>query len=239
MIIQSASDLAHGLNDRLTLGLAPRPWNLYSPADTFWWLVPSTDWPAYRYGKLAFSNGGDPPRKYLLATGCQDLAPDSIFAGFNVEKGYGPAAVFVNPILSRKPAQLLDPSWLWFELTSEPGATQFSRTLSATASEVEVFMYVVVGYVHDRDSGLPGQHDAVMFRCVGQNLCWVTDNGCPISRLHRAKVVSTFVELTGHLLPIDEFHWVDLYVGTHVQTGEVDLYDLHNRVTSYFEPWLR
>ena len=89
MIIRSARELAHGLNDQLKLGLTPRPWNLYSPADTFWWLVPSTDWPAYRYGKLAFSGARDVPRRELLQTNTPALATDSIFAGFNVEKGYG------------------------------------------------------------------------------------------------------------------------------------------------------
>jgi hypothetical protein len=30
-----------------------RPWNLYKPENTLWWLVPSKDWPSYKYGKIA------------------------------------------------------------------------------------------------------------------------------------------------------------------------------------------
>lgn len=34
--------------------LTARPWNRFEPDASLWWLVPSTDWPAYRYGKLYF-----------------------------------------------------------------------------------------------------------------------------------------------------------------------------------------
>lgn len=34
--------------------LCARPWNRFDPDNHLWWLVPSTDWPAYRYGKLFF-----------------------------------------------------------------------------------------------------------------------------------------------------------------------------------------
>jgi hypothetical protein len=45
-------------------------------------LLPSTEWPAYRYGKLAFSLAKDAPRKDLLDS---LLATDAVFCGFNVE----------------------------------------------------------------------------------------------------------------------------------------------------------
>lgn len=109
MVVNSAHDLAHGLNERLKLRLTPRPWNLYSPTDTFWWLIPSTEWPAYRYGKLAFSVAKDVPRKDLLGLNDAAIELDTIFAGFNVEKGYGNVATVVNPALNRKPGQIIDP----------------------------------------------------------------------------------------------------------------------------------
>jgi hypothetical protein len=202
-------------------------------------LVPSADWPAYRYGKLAFSAAHDVPRGKLLQTNTPALATDSIFAGFNVEKGYGQAATFVNPALKRKPAQIADPGWLWFELTSKSGAAQFSRTLSTVAARDDLYVYVVVGYVHDRESGHAAQHDALMFKCDGDSLTKVADNGCPINQLQAATRASTFTALAEQLRPIDDYHWVDLYVGTHVPVGDVDMSDLHGRVTSCFDVWLR
>ena len=76
MVISSAQELAYAVNDRLRLGLTARPWNIYAAADTFWWLVPSTDWPAYRYGKLAFSLARDVPRKDLLGVNDSVLEVD-------------------------------------------------------------------------------------------------------------------------------------------------------------------
>ena len=34
--------------------LFERPWNFYEPDNTAWWLIPSTEWPAYRHGKFFF-----------------------------------------------------------------------------------------------------------------------------------------------------------------------------------------
>jgi hypothetical protein len=54
-------------------GLVARPWNIYEPETSLWWLVPSSDWPAYKYGKLFF-DWADQRRK-------------SIWVGFHSEKG--------------------------------------------------------------------------------------------------------------------------------------------------------
>jgi hypothetical protein len=239
MVVRSAQELAHGLNDRLKLGLTPRPWNIYAPADTFWWLVPSTDWPAYRYGKLAFSHAADAPRKDLLGTNDESLDVDQIFAGFNVEKGFGKVAAVVNPALNRKPEQIIDPQWLWFELTSTLGAERFSHTLATAAAHAEIFAYVVAGHVQDRDASGSGQHDAVVFKCSVTGLAMVSRNAFPINSLRGTETATTFAELADHLRTIDDFHWVDLYIGTHVPKGDVDLAELHSRVMSCFDAWLR
>ena len=53
--------------------IAARPWNKFDPDNTLWWVVPSTEWPAYKHGKLFFS---------------RDRAPEnSLFCGLHVEKG--------------------------------------------------------------------------------------------------------------------------------------------------------
>lgn len=239
MFINSARELADGLSRRLNLGLTARPWNLYSPSDTFWWLVPSTEWPAYRYGKLAFSQAKDVPRRDLLGTAHPTLETDKLFAGFNVEKGYGAAAAFVNPMLKRKSTQIMDPGWLWHEVTGESGAERFARTLRSGAEKRPLYLYVVAGYVHDRESAGAVPHDALMFACKDSGLVAVTDNGSPINQLTQAARAETFPALAAHLAKIDDYHWVDLYAGTHVSPGDVDLAMLHDQLTSFFEPWLR
>ena len=94
----SPHTLASGLNKTLGLGLTERPWNLHNPTDTLWWLVPSTEWPAYSHGKLAFSLAKDDGRKHLLGWNDPLLELEKMFVGLNVEKGYGNVATFVNPL---------------------------------------------------------------------------------------------------------------------------------------------
>jgi hypothetical protein len=238
VLINSAQELAYAANARLKLGLTARPWNLYAAADTFWWLVPSTEWPAYRYGKLAFSLAKDVPRKDLLGIDDSLLAMDTVFAGFNVEKGYGSVATIVNPALRRKPAQILDPKWLWYELTVGPGSVRFSSTLASTASNAEIYVYVVSSYVHDRDSEAHNDHDALMFRCSPVGLQPMLHK-LPVGVLRGAETAASFASLAERLRQIDDYHWVDLYAGTHVPKGDVDLVDLHSRVLSNFDGWLR
>jgi hypothetical protein len=239
MRIDSARELAYGLNNRLKLGLSPRPWNLYSPSDTFWWLVPSTEWPAYRYGKLAFSLGKDTPRKDLIGFDDSQLDIDHLFAGFNVEKGYSEVATFVNPALKRKTVQLVDDSWLWCELTGDDGAARFGRTLSTAATAADLRLYVVSSYVHDREMELHAPHDAVMFRCGRQGIQPALHNRFPVGVLRGIEKLSTFLDLARALRVIDGYHWVDIYVGTHVPKGEIDLLAFHSKTLSHFDAWLR
>jgi hypothetical protein len=236
MQINSARELAYSVNDSLKLGLTARPWNLYAASDTFWWLVPSTEWPAYRYGKLAFSLARDVPRKDLLGIDDTLLETDAIFAGFNIEKGYGGVATVVNPSLRRKPAQVLDPKWLWYELTGGQGPVQFERTLASAASNATIYLYS--SYVHDREAEVHAPHDALMFRCTVDGLEPMLHK-VPIGVLRGAATAIDFRTLAGGLRQIDDYHWVDMYAGAHVPRGDVDVVDLHTRVLSYFDLWLK
>jgi hypothetical protein len=239
MLINSARDLAYAVNEQLKLGLTARPWNIYAPDETFWWLIPSTEWPAYRYGKFAFSSSKDVPRKALLGLNDAVLEPDKIFAGFNLEKGYGPSALAVNPALNRKPAQIIDPTWLWHELTAPPGSVSFSKTLKTAALEAQVFLYVLAGYVHDRDSTAQSAHDAVAFRVTPTRLEHLVDNGFPIPVLQGCETATDFAQLAEVLKLIDGYHWVDVYVGAHIAKGDVNLHGLNKQVLSKFTGWLR
>lgn len=79
---------------------SPRPWNRFEPENTDWWIVPSTDWPAYRYGKAIF-------RHNVQFSG-------QVFCGLNVEKGFGRIALEVYPELSKR-RLVIDETWAWFK----------------------------------------------------------------------------------------------------------------------------
>ncbi len=239
MIIDSPRELASSLNHQLRLGLTPRPWKLHEPADTLWWLVPSTDWPAYRHGKLVFSLAKDSPRKPLLGLDDELIAVDGIFAGLNIEKGYGRVAIAVDPALRRKTAQIVDEGWAWWRVVDgKDGTTRFGKMLAALSASNRAYLYVVSSYVHDRESDVHPERDAVVFSCDSASLRAVLNNNFPVDVLRGIEKATNFATLAARLRTIDDYHWVDLYVGAHVAKGEVDLNDLDRRLLSHFREWV-
>jgi hypothetical protein len=238
MFVTTPRELAHGLNQHLRLGLTPRPWNIHSP-DEFYWLVPSTVWPAYRYGKFAFAASRSVPRRDLNGADAALVANDTIFAGFNLEKGYGPLAVNVDQSLRRRPAQIIDSTWLWPELITGAGPESVDRILRRAVGQAPLFLYVTSGYVHDQEDRGRHPHDVAMFACSVQGINIAAKNAFPVGVLLGGEKATTFVELASLLENIDDYHWVDVYIGTFVQQGDVDLFGLHDRVLSFVSGWLK
>ncbi len=81
-------------------------------------------------------------------------------------------------------------------------------------------------------------HDVVMFRCIPTGLTPVL-HALPVGVLRGADAATDFPQLAERLRAVDDYHWFDLYVGTHVPRGDIDLSDLHAKLLSYFEAWLR
>jgi hypothetical protein len=237
MNIQTARDLAHAIRAEVRPDLTARPWQKQAPEETLWWLVPSTEWPAYRHGKLLFSLAKDGPRRALLGLQDQVLEVDKIFAGLNIEKGYGSVAINVDPALTRRTDQIMDSGWLWHRLMGDAGAARFAEMLSAASARCNLHLYVVSSYAHDRQVDR-GDRDAIVFSCRPQGLELVLRNELPVNVLRECKKVADFPSLTGCLRKIDDFHWVDIYVGTYVAKGENDVGKLYRDTLSHFDPWV-
>ncbi len=74
---KNANTLADAVNDASLNKYSPRPYNHFSPDNTLWWLVPSTEWPAFKYAKLFFlSRPEDLP-----------IGTSGVYCGLYVEKG--------------------------------------------------------------------------------------------------------------------------------------------------------
>ena len=97
-----ASALAHRVKEVAAreIELAARPFHRFHPDATVWWLIPSREWPAFKFGKLFFDAE--------LPT----MAPDagSIFCGFCVEKGLGTP---LSAIRGYNPSWIIGQDWLW------------------------------------------------------------------------------------------------------------------------------
>jgi len=238
VVIDSPRDLAYEINNQLRLGMTPRPWQMYEPEETLWWLVPSTDWPAYRHGKFIFSLAKDSPRKALLGLNDSLIETNKIFAGLNIEKGYGQVATEVDTTLKRKTTQIIDSDWLWFTLVKSNGPSRFSKLLAAVSAVGTFHLYVVSSYVHDQESTVQPERDAVMFSCHSAGISVVLHNDFPIGVLSGLRKVTDFANLVQHLKTIDDFHWVDIYVGTYLTKGNIDIREFYQQVLLKFNEWV-
>ena len=74
---------------------SPRPWNQFKPDDTLWWVVPSTQWPAYKYGKYVFWR-----------------EEEKILCGLVIEKGFGTTVQAAFPSVKTR-GLLTEQDWMW------------------------------------------------------------------------------------------------------------------------------
>lgn len=81
--------------------LVARPYNRFKPEETIWWLVPTTDWPAYHLPKIIISKEKD---EYCL--------------GLYVEKGHGYVVATVDESKKIK-SSIMDKSWFWDKFCEE------------------------------------------------------------------------------------------------------------------------
>ena len=238
MIINTARDLAYGINKQFRLNMTPRPWQIYEPTETLWWLVPSTEWPAYRHGKFVFSAAKDSPRKALIGHNDQLIEVDRIFAGLNIERGYGPLAAEVDPTIRRKSTQIMDKGWLWFTFIEGDGPSRVDKMLKTVAASNALYLYIVASYVHDRESDTQRERDAVMYSCHPSGLSSVLHNKYPVGVLRGIDKKTCFAELADFLQTLGDYYWVDIYIGTHVSAGDIDLNILHKQVLSHLDEWV-
>jgi hypothetical protein len=238
MIIHTPRELATAVRDRLMKDLALLPWQQEAPNDTLWWLTPSHRPAAYSDGKLLFSLDKDFPRRQLLSADNDLMRPGSIFAGFHVEKGFGPAAALAG---RPKPTsiEMLTQGWVWHRVTSGDGPQQFTETLAALSSSGLTHLYIDSSTVRDQDDTRANRsRDAILFECQGSSIRLARDNRFPDGVLRSSASATSFSELAARLRDVDDFHWIDLALGTYVDKGEVELQSLHDKLLSFLEPWV-
>jgi len=99
------------LKNRGYEGFTARPWNYFEPDSTLWWLVPSKEWPSYKYGKLVLFRSEEGYR-----------------VGFNIEKGISEIA---GQMLSLNGARKLctKPDWAWNDLLVDLSNGKFENRL--------------------------------------------------------------------------------------------------------------
>ena len=185
--------------------LTRRPWNQFEPETTSWWLIPSTDWPAYKWGKYYFEwgKGGVP----------------SLLTGLYIEKGLGPSVKEAYP--SKKGSRyVMNKDWSWFRLLEAFKNRSFEKIIWGVAQNLPfpIEFRIDGGNVPDPESFNPY---APRINFDVYNLIWsnqkgsftVVDSETDAKLLAELEQVKSFDDLSGALENFNKnpWLWVDFY----------------------------
>lgn len=136
-IQEMAREVAESANAIEKRKFTLRPWNRFAPEDTLWWLVPTTEWPAYAHGKGVLSPGSR-------------LYPQQVFCGIHIEKGLGTVAAQVYPAL--QPRKLvLEPHWTWFKFLESLQNGALVRAVEEIRQETKTSVVIEVAAWYTAD----------------------------------------------------------------------------------------
>jgi len=188
--------------------LSARPWNMYEPDTTLWWIVPSTDWPAYKYGKLFFS---------------QDRAPEgSLFCGLHVEKGLDPSVSAAYPT-SKGQSYVMREDWIWHSFLGSLSATVMKSAITRVQKETGAPVRIRLEGGHISDPGGFDPYatrpkfkwDVVVFSATESSLePEYADNSGGL--LRELIDCSSLNDLKASItrIPGNEWVWLDFFIGT-------------------------
>lgn len=175
-----------------------RPWDMYRPEESAWWLIPSGEWPAYRHAKFFFDR--DPSELLNLQI------------GLYLEKGLSPRVREAYPS-ARGSRLIMDSDWAWSGVVSNEA---LARLTKAVSGESATTIRVEAQNVPDPESfdphGSRFTRSRATFAVTGINLLSNIDDAP--GHLHPIHSAATTEELIRglRLLSEDPWLWIDLFV---------------------------
>jgi len=235
---QSTANAVHRWIKRsgVPLELTARPWNRFEPLNTEWWLIPSTEWPAYRHGKLFFKTRNN----------SRDL-----YCGLFVEKGLDPSIAVAFPTGKRL---VMDNTWIWHRMLAEIESGAFGEALSAAAENCPCPLRLVVdgGFVED-----PGSYDPqappmdwnyVGYESDGSVLQVQSSRGDQFTHLPDCQDLGDLVQAIQQI-PHLAWTWIDFHVGLELELASLEhdaqrtadtwgASELWGKCLAPFRPWV-
>jgi hypothetical protein len=205
---QSATSGVYGWinQNEPSLRLTARPWNRFEPENTEWWLVPSTDWPAYRHGKFFFKERNEN----------RDL-----YCGLFVEKGLDPSIAVAYPSGKRL---VMDDDWTWHRLLSDMASGQLRGATLEVIQRTGRPLLVLVdgGFVEDPASydpdAPPMDWNYLSFRTDGAELEHISSD---LTGTQFAEIAgcSTLADIAGAIVQMShlEWTWIDVHLGAELE----------------------
>jgi hypothetical protein len=204
----------HAVAQRLTA----RPYNPYEASNTTWWLIPSTEWPAYRFAKLFFDRRGD----------------GLLYCGLHVEKGITPA-VYAAAFGARKAKnQVLQADWAWHRISAAMKQGQLDLTVqAATASSgmsVRLIVEARIEQDQDRSASSPSDEEPALHLDTieydaGAGSLTATNAVLQAHLLDGIEQVTSLADLAQALqgVKLADWLWCDLYFSTALELSPASL----------------
>ena len=218
--------------------LSARPWNMYDPDNTFWWLVPGADWPAYKYSKLFFS---------------PDRAPDGcLFLGMHIEKGLDRSVGDAYPSAGGRRLIMKD-DWAWHKFFNDLESLTIGKAFTQISEKINspVMVRLEAGFVEDPGSFDPQatrpKWDVVIFEATGNSLD-MKNAETTSGLLDNVASSQSLSELNKIIPAIPNISWVwlDCFIGNIFEKSP-DLSNqntwnagqLCNKSICIWKPWIR
>lgn len=215
-----------------------RPYNRYSPENSLWWLIPSTEWPAYKHGKITIFE-----ERY-----------GELFFGINIEKAIGHEAA---ACYQSKKAQkiIMDNEWCWYDFLEglKGGSIAGAMNIIQENTNGLPLHFSLSGHVIDD----PALFDPYSGYSYGDQVNWNYKSGDLISVIqpknffYPLKDVNRIDDLLESINQINELNWlwIDFYAGVFLEnhaTPESDKtkqyyngYMIWQQIIEPWEAWLK
>jgi len=201
--------------------LTPLPFNRFEKIDqTTWWLAPTNENPAFKYGKIACTRENFEP---------------SMFIGLYVEKGFTAPGNYPG----KKIRWQMDSTWLWSSFIQAMKSGDVDRL----ADEVELRTGAPICIALDGGvEGTPSEDwDFIEFARQGGMLSQTSDpHGC-LAGLANVRTLPELVATIGKIPSLD-WTWLDFHLGvlfSFSEDGGWTPSEIWDRVCQPMRPWLR
>ncbi len=209
------------------LHLTLRPFNRFDPAFTDWWLVPSSEWPAHKYGKLCFHRRGG-----------------MLYVGYYIEKGLGKRLRGMPDVAAK---HIMQEDWQWYDFVAWTDNGRIQEIMAQVIEQSGVPVRVRVeayafNHVPEPDGKTDGPDDMMEFEVENpagrlRPVSEARDALRTLSDVSDIRQMATRVNADRNL----DFFWVTLTLGIRLQYGDgsAEGWDAHALWSRALAPWVR
>lgn len=186
-----------------------RPWNFNKADTSLWWLVPSTEWPSYKYGKIAFYKEKG---KYRI--------------GLNVEKGISKIVAQTFNISAKASEKIvLEENWPWYELLRDIESGRLQEVLDAITEKMQKPLKIIIQVTEFKgNDSRPVEFEgldlvnSISFDYANNELNSIKAQG-KMRKHAKIKSLENLIEIIK--FEGDEWFWIDLYFLFELEESEL------------------